>query len=81
MLRRVDSVENVTIGQRLRQIRKARRKSLRVIAGLAGISKSSLSCIERGERALGSRSETVALERTTDLAVGVGRGAGYGTGR
>lgn len=58
-LRRVDSVENVTIGQRLRQIRRFRRKSLRVLAGLAGIGKSTLSQIERGERALDSRSESL----------------------
>lgn len=36
-----------TIGRRLRQIRNARGKSLVVIAGLAGISKSHLSRIER----------------------------------
>jgi DNA-binding XRE family transcriptional regulator len=40
-----------TIGARLRLIRRARDKSLRVVAGLAGISKSTLSQIERGERA------------------------------
>lgn len=50
-----------TIGQRVRQIRYARGKSLRVVAALAGISASHLSRIERGERALDSRSETVAL--------------------
>jgi len=65
---RVDSVENVTIGQRLRQIRRARRKSLRVIAGLAGIGKSTLSQIERGERALDSRSETVALANALQIS-------------
>src|ERR1700712_2612267 len=53
----VDDVR--TIGARLRQIRNARKKSLRVIAGLAGVSASHLSRIERGERALDSRSETV----------------------
>jgi DNA-binding XRE family transcriptional regulator len=44
-----------TIGRRLRQLRNYRRKSLRVIAGLAGISKSKLPQIERGEIALDSR--------------------------
>jgi hypothetical protein len=45
----------LTIGRRLRQIRRARGKSLRVVAGLAGMSKSHLDRIERGERALDSR--------------------------
>ena len=40
-----------TIGRQLRQIRYARGKSLRMVAGLAGISKSQLSEIERRERA------------------------------
>jgi hypothetical protein len=39
-----------TISQRLRQIRNSRGKSLRVIAGLAGMTKETLSRIERGER-------------------------------
>ncbi|MGH3829569.1 MAG: helix-turn-helix domain-containing protein [Pseudonocardiaceae bacterium] len=50
-----------TIGARLRQVRNSRRKSLRVVAGLAGMSKSRLSMIERGESALDRRSEIVAL--------------------
>jgi transcriptional regulator with XRE-family HTH domain len=50
----VDADDAQTIGARLRQIRNARKKSLRVVAGLAGISKSQLSEIERGERALDS---------------------------
>jgi transcriptional regulator with XRE-family HTH domain len=37
-----------TIGRRLRQIRYARGKSLRVVAGPAGISKATLSRIETG---------------------------------
>lgn len=50
-----------TTGRRLRQIRHARRKSLAVVAGLAGISTGHLSRIERGERALDRRSLIVAL--------------------
>ena len=57
-----------TIGQRLRRIRSARRKSLRVVAGLAGISKSTLSQVERGERALDSLSEIVALANALQIA-------------
>jgi transcriptional regulator with XRE-family HTH domain len=57
-----------TIGARLRRIRSSRGKSLEVIAGPAGISKSSLSRIERGERALDSRSETVALANALQIS-------------
>jgi len=57
-----------TIGRRLRQIRYARNKSLRVIAGLAGISKAHLSRLERGEVALDSRAQTVALANALQVA-------------
>ncbi|MGH3764077.1 MAG: helix-turn-helix domain-containing protein [Pseudonocardiaceae bacterium] len=57
-----------TIGARLRQIRNARRKSLRVVAGLAGVSKSHLSQLERGERALDSLAELVALASALQIA-------------
>jgi transcriptional regulator with XRE-family HTH domain len=57
-----------TIGQRLRQIRYARGKSLRVLAGLAGISKSQLSEFERGERALDSLKQIVALANALRIA-------------
>ncbi len=57
-----------TIGWRVRQIRQVRGKSLRVIAGLAGISKAHLSRIERGERALDCRSEIVALANALQVA-------------
>lgn len=57
-----------TIGARLRQIRHARRKSLRVIAGLAGMSAATLSRIENGQRALDSRSEIVALANALQVA-------------
>ena len=56
------------IGARLRRIRNSRKKSLRVVAGLAGISKSKLSCIERGEIALDSRSDIVALANVLRIA-------------
>jgi transcriptional regulator with XRE-family HTH domain len=51
-----------TIGRRVRQIRHARGKSLRVVAGLAGISASHLHRIETGQRALDSRAQTVAAQ-------------------
>ncbi len=52
--------ETRMIGWRIRRIRTARDKSLRVIAGLAGMSRSTLHRIERGQREL-TLSEIVAL--------------------
>ena len=57
-----------TIGARLRQIRNSRKKGLRVIADLAGMSKSKLSLIERGEIALDSISDIVALANALQIA-------------
>lgn len=58
-----------TIGARLRQIRYRPDKSLRVVAGLAGMSKSHLlSELERGESALDRRSEIVALANALQAA-------------
>ena len=59
-----------TIGQRLRRIRKGRRKSLVVVAGLAGMSKSQLDRIERGEVALDRISQIVALANALQIAPG-----------
>ncbi|MGH3785256.1 MAG: helix-turn-helix domain-containing protein [Pseudonocardiaceae bacterium] len=59
-----------TIGRRVRQIRFARDESLRVVAELAGMSKSHLQRIERGERALDRRSEIVALANALQVAPG-----------
>jgi len=56
------------IGRRVRLIRKSRRKSLEVIAGLAGMSKSELSRIELGQRALDRRSKIVALANALQVA-------------
>ncbi|MGH3774102.1 MAG: helix-turn-helix domain-containing protein [Pseudonocardiaceae bacterium] len=64
----MDADDARTIGARLRQIRNSRGKSLEVIAGLAGISRASLSRIERGERPLDSRSETVALANALQIS-------------
>ncbi|MGH3765222.1 MAG: helix-turn-helix domain-containing protein [Pseudonocardiaceae bacterium] len=64
----MDVEEARTIGARLRQIRNARKKSLRVVAGLAGMSKSRLSQIERGESALDRRSEILALADALQVA-------------
>ncbi|MDQ3765333.1 MAG: helix-turn-helix domain-containing protein [Actinomycetota bacterium] len=67
-LRWVNSAMNVTVGQRLRQIRYARSKSLQVVAGLAGMSKSHLSRLERGECALDRQSEIVALASALQIS-------------
>ncbi len=55
-----------TIGRRVRQIRDARGKSLRVIAELAGMSHAHLWRIEHGERAL-NLSEIAALAKALDI--------------
>lgn len=57
-----------TIGRRLREIRVWRRKSLRVVAGLAGISEGYLSKLERGTRPVDRRSLIVALANALDIA-------------
>lgn len=57
-----------TIGARVCQVRNSRRKSLRVVAELAGISKSHLSRIERGETALDSITLIVALANVLKIA-------------
>lgn len=56
-----------TIGRRLVQIRKARRKSQQVVAELAGMNRMTLSRIESGERAL-TLSEIVALAGALEIA-------------
>ena len=64
----MDAEEARTVGRRARQIRYARKKSLRVVAGLAGMSKTKLHLIETGQRALDSRSETAALANALQVA-------------
>jgi transcriptional regulator with XRE-family HTH domain len=64
----VDADDPLTIGRQVRRIRHARGKSLVAVAGLAGISKSHLSRIERGERPLDSRSEIAALANALEIA-------------
>ncbi len=59
-----------TIGRRVKQVREARGKSLVVIAGLAGMSKSKLDRIELGESALDKLSDIVALADALEIAPG-----------
>ena len=64
----MDVAQPRTIGQRLREIRHWRGKSLRVVAELAGISESYLSRLERGERQVDSRSLLEALAAALEVA-------------
>jgi transcriptional regulator with XRE-family HTH domain len=64
----VDLDDARTIGRRVRQVRKSRGKPLPVVAGLAGMSKSKLDRIERGEVALDKLSDIVALARVLQIA-------------
>jgi len=55
------SEEEVTIGARLRTLRRWRGKSQVELAGLAGLSPSFLSIVETGQRPLDRRSHIAAL--------------------
>ena len=63
----MDAEEARTIGWRLRRIREDRDKSLRVIAGLAGMSSSTLCRIEHGQRPM-TLTELVALANALEIA-------------
>jgi transcriptional regulator with XRE-family HTH domain len=65
---RMDAEEARTIGRRVRQVRNARQKSQRVVAERAGISKSYLCRLEKGQRALNQRSLIVALADALEIA-------------
>ncbi|MGH3868879.1 MAG: helix-turn-helix domain-containing protein [Pseudonocardiaceae bacterium] len=62
----MDADKTCTIGRRIRGIRKTRDKSLRVIAGLAGISRTTLNRIEHGQRDV-TLSEIVALANALEI--------------
>jgi transcriptional regulator with XRE-family HTH domain len=67
--------DEITIGARLRALRRWRGMTLAELAGLAGLSKSFLSMAERGQRALDRRSHIAALANAlrvseTDLVGG-----------
>jgi len=62
----MDADDTRMIGQRIRRIRTARDKSLQVIAGLAGMSKSTLHRIEHGQRDV-TLSEIVALANALEI--------------
>jgi transcriptional regulator with XRE-family HTH domain len=62
------AAEQSEMGRRLRQIRNAKGKSLKVVAGLAGISESHLSNIEHGRRALDRRSLVSRLANALEVA-------------
>jgi transcriptional regulator with XRE-family HTH domain len=63
----MDAEQARTIGWRLHRIRKSRGKSLKVIAGLAGMSKSTLHLVEHGKRAV-TLAEIHALATALEIA-------------
>ncbi len=60
--------EDTRIGRRLREVRYWRGKSLRVVAGLAGISEGYLSRLERGERPVDRRTLVVSLANALQVS-------------
>jgi transcriptional regulator with XRE-family HTH domain len=60
--------ERQDIARRLRELRAWRRKSLKVIAELAGITEGHLSRLERGERRLDKRSTIAALAAALEVS-------------
>jgi transcriptional regulator with XRE-family HTH domain len=64
----MDAEEARTIGWALWRVRDDRGKSLRVIAGLAGMSKDTLNRIERGERSP-TLKEVLALAEALQISV------------
>lgn len=68
-------MDEITIGARLRTLRRWRGKSQVELAGLAGLSPSFLSMVETGQRPLDRRSHIAALANAlkvseTDLVGG-----------
>ena len=60
--------ERQDIARRLRELRAWRRKSLKVIAELAGITESHLSRLEHGKRRLDKRSTIAALAAALEVS-------------
>ncbi len=63
----MDAEHARTIGWRLRRIREARGKSLRVIGGLAGMATSTVHRIEHGQRTV-TLSEIIRLANALEIA-------------
>jgi transcriptional regulator with XRE-family HTH domain len=76
----VESLEDLTIGQRVARCRKARGMSQEVLAHLLGRSQSWLTKVERGERQLDRISIILELARVLDVEVSelTGHGAEAG---
>ncbi|MGH3829787.1 MAG: helix-turn-helix domain-containing protein [Pseudonocardiaceae bacterium] len=64
----MDAEESDAIGRRVRRIRKARGKTLEVVAGLAGTSTATLSRIETGKIPLDNLRMIVALASALEVA-------------
>ncbi|MGH3342764.1 MAG: helix-turn-helix domain-containing protein [Carbonactinosporaceae bacterium] len=63
------SADVPAIGQRLRELRRWRRLSQRVLGDRAGLSASFLSMVENGERSLERRSHLAALAAALEVSV------------
>jgi len=75
----MDADDTRMIGRRIRRIRTARDKSLQVIAGLAGMSRSTLHRVEHGQRDV-TLSEIMALAGALEVAPSTLRSAAAGSG-
>jgi transcriptional regulator with XRE-family HTH domain len=69
MVDEIDKTE--TIGNRIRTLRRKQGKSLAVVAGLAGISKSLLSQVERGLKPMNNRHHVAAVAEALGVSVTV----------
>ncbi|TCO57102.1 helix-turn-helix domain-containing protein [Actinocrispum wychmicini] len=61
-------IDNALIGRRVRELRSWRTMNLSALAGLAGMSVSYLSMIERGERPVTKRATLEALARALQVS-------------
>jgi transcriptional regulator with XRE-family HTH domain len=61
-------MDEITIGARLRLLRRWRGKTQTELAGLAGISPSFVSMIETGQRVLDRRSHITALTSALNVS-------------
>ncbi|HEV7450473.1 MAG TPA: helix-turn-helix transcriptional regulator [Pseudonocardiaceae bacterium] len=66
----MDADDALSIGARVRMIRRRRGLSLDVVAGLAGITKPYLSMLERGQRGFNRRGLVENLAAALGCSVG-----------
>jgi len=61
-------MDNITIGARLRVLRRWRGQTQVELAELAGLSPSFISMIETGQRSLDRRSQIIAVTRALSVS-------------